>query len=222
MSVVDATVVAGALSAGIFSFFAPCAFPLLPGYVGYYVASVDSEVSLSGAVARGGAAGVGAAAVFGAIALVVATVGRTVLNQMRYLEPVVGIALIVLGVFLIVDRMPTWHVQLPGRRASVLGFGLFGAGYAIAAAGCFAPVFVAVLVEAMTLSFAGSLLTVGAFAAGMAGLLLASTVAIAIGHDIGAGSIPAYTDRIKPIAGVVIVAAGIYQLYEAAKLLGWL
>ena len=221
MSLLDVGAVAGAFSAGVFSFFAPCAFPLLPGYVGYYVASVDSEVSLSGAVARGGAAGIGAAAVFAAIAIVVATIGRTILNQIRYLEPVVGLALIALGLMLLVDRVPTLHFQLPGRRSSVLGFGLFGAGYAIAAAGCFAPVFVAVLIEALTLSFASSILTIGAFAGGMSGLLLASTVAIAIGHDVGTGTIPKYTDRIKPIAGVVVIAAGVYQLYEAATLLGW-
>jgi cytochrome c-type biogenesis protein len=222
MGVFDFSVVAAAFSAGVFSFFAPCAFPLLPGYVGYYVASVDSDVSLGGAVARGGAAGAGAAVVFAGIALVVVTIGRSVLNQLKYLEPMVGLLLIALGILLAIDRMPTLHVQLPGRRASVLGFGLFGAGYAIAAAGCFAPVFVAVLLEAMTLSAAGSAITIGAFAFGMAGLLLAATVAIAIGHDVGAGTIPRYTDRVKPVAGLVIVAAGLYQLHEAAILLGWL
>lgn len=222
MSLVDISIVAGALSAGVFTFFAPCAFPLLPGYVGYYVASVDSEVSLGGAVARGSAAGLGAGLVFAAIALVVVTVGRSVLSQLQYLEPLVGLSLIVLGLLLVFDRMPTLHVQLPGRRASVLGFGLFGMGYALAAAGCFAPVFVAVLLEAMTLSAAGSVITIAAFALGLAGLLLAATVAVAIGHDIGAGRIPRYTDRVKPIAGVVIVAAGLYQLYETALLLGWL
>jgi cytochrome c-type biogenesis protein len=220
MSVVDATAVAGAFAAGVVSFFAPCAFPLLPGYVGYYVASVDSEVTLSGAVARGGAAGLGAAAVFAGIATVVVFLGRTVLDGIRYLEPVVGLALIALGILLIVDRVPTLHVELPGRRASVWGFGLFGAGYAVAAAGCVAPFFVAVLLEAMTLSAVGSILAIGAFAAGMAGLLLAATVAVAIGHDVGAGSIPTYTERVKPIAGVVVVAAGGYQLFESIRLLG--
>lgn len=222
MSFVDLSIVAGAFSAGVFSFFAPCAFPLLPGYVGYYVASVDSEVSLGGAVARGGAAGLGSGLVFAGLALVVVTLGRSILSQLQYLEPLVGLSLVVLGVLLAVDRMPTFHVQLPGRRASVLGFGLFGAGYAIAAAGCFAPVFVAVMLEAMTLSAAGSVVTIAAFAFGLAGLLLAATVAVAIGHDVGAGTIPRYTDRIKPIAGVVIVAAGVYQLHESALLLGWL
>lgn len=222
MSLVDLSIVAGAFSAGVFSFFAPCAFPLLPGYVGYYVASVDEEVSLGGALSRGGAAGLGAAVVFAAIAVVVVTVGRSILTQLQYVEPLVGLLLVALGILLVIDRMPTLHVQLPGRRESVLGFGLFGAGYAIAAAGCFAPVFVAVLLEAMTLSAVGSAITIGAFAVGLGGLLLAATVAVAIGHDVGAGTIPRYTDRIKPIAGLVIIAAGIYQLYESALLLGWL
>lgn len=222
MSPVDVTVLGGAFSAGVVSFFAPCAFPLLPGYVGYYVSSVDSEVPFSGALARGGAAGLGAATVFAGIALVVATAGQTILNQIRYLEPMVGLALIGLGLLLVVDRVPTFHVPLPGRRTSVIGFGLFGAGYAVAAAGCYMWAFLAVIVQAMKLPLAGSVLTIAAFAAGVAGLLLAATVAIAIGHDVGAGTIPRYADRIKPIAGVVIVAAGIYQLYESAVLLGWL
>lgn len=222
MSVVDLSVVGLGFSAGVASFFAPCAFPLLPGYVGYYAATVDTDVSLGNAAARGGAAALGVLAVFGAFALVVATAGRSLLHQVQYVEPVIGIALIVLGASLAVDRMPTWHVQLPGRRASVLGFGVFGAGYALAASGCFAPVFVAVLLEAMTLSLAGSLLTVGAFAVGMAGLLFATTVAIAIGHDAGGSSLPAYADRIKPVAGAVVVVAGAYQLYESLALLGWI
>lgn len=222
MSLVDFSAVGLGFSAGIASFFAPCAFPLLPGYVGYYVATVDSDVTLSSAMARGGAAGIGVLSVFAAIALVVATAGRSLLNQVRYLEPFIGLALILLGLALVFDRMPTWHVQLPGRRASVLGFGVFGAGYAVAASGCFAPVFVAVLLEAMTLSLAGSFLTIAAFAGGMAGLLFATTVAIAIGHDLGGSSLPEYADRITPIAGVIVILAGVYQLYEALSILGWL
>lgn len=222
MSVGDLSAVGLGFSAGVASFFAPCAFPLLPGYVGYYAATVDTDVSLGSALARGGAAAVGVLTVFTAFALLVATAGRSLLHQVQYVEPLIGLALIVLGGTLVFDRMPTWHVQLPGRRASVLGFGVFGAGYAIAASGCFAPVFVAVLLEAMTLSMAGSLLTVGAFAFGMAGLLFAATVAIAVGHDLGGSSLPHYADRIKPVAGVVVVLAGVYQLYESFLLLGWL
>ena len=41
------TTLAGALafaaSAGLATFFAPCAFPLLPGYVGYYLHESDAD-----------------------------------------------------------------------------------------------------------------------------------------------------------------------------------
>ncbi|ESP89740.1 cytochrome C biogenesis protein transmembrane region/thiol-disulfide transporter [Candidatus Halobonum tyrrellensis G22] len=35
--------VAFAAGAGLTTFFAPCAFPLLPGYVGYYVHQSEDE-----------------------------------------------------------------------------------------------------------------------------------------------------------------------------------
>ncbi|MFB6114357.1 MAG: cytochrome c biogenesis CcdA family protein, partial [Halodesulfurarchaeum sp.] len=209
-------------SAGIASFFAPCAFPLLPGYVGYYTATVDTDVTLGSAVLRGGAAGVGALSIFAVFSIVVVTVGRELLHQVRFIEPLIGLVLVALGLSIVLDRMPTWHVQLPGRQSSVLGFAVFGAGYATAASGCFAPVFIAVLLEAMTLSLASGLLTVAAFGGGMAGLLFAFTVAIAIGHDLGGSALPQYADRIKPIAGAIIALAGAYQLYESLELLGWL
>ncbi|MFB6094860.1 MAG: cytochrome c biogenesis CcdA family protein [Halodesulfurarchaeum sp.] len=221
MGVLDVTAVAAAFSMGIASFFAPCAFPLLPGYVGYYVGSVEAEVPFRGAVARGVAAGIGALAVIGGVAVLVATAGRMLVTQLRYVEPIIGLALLVLGALMVLDRVPSWHVSLPGRRTSILGFGLFGAGYALAASGCFAPVFVAVILEALTLSVVGGFLAVLAFATGMAGLLIAATVAIAIGHDLGGSTLPRYAERITPIAGVVVMIAGAYQLVEAARLLGW-
>ncbi|MFC6769716.1 cytochrome C biogenesis protein, partial [Natrinema soli] len=54
---VDATGTASivfALSTGVATFFSPCAYPLLPGYVGFYVSQTDGErASLGGALSRG-------------------------------------------------------------------------------------------------------------------------------------------------------------------------
>jgi len=49
-----------ALTAGVATFFSPCAYPLLPGYVGFYVSRTDGDdASLGGATIRGIAAGSG-------------------------------------------------------------------------------------------------------------------------------------------------------------------
>ncbi|MFC4247526.1 cytochrome C biogenesis protein, partial [Natribaculum luteum] len=43
---VDASItptLAFAFTAGLATFFSPCAYPLLPGYVGFYVSQTDGE-----------------------------------------------------------------------------------------------------------------------------------------------------------------------------------
>lgn len=75
-------VVAFAVTSGVGTFFAPCAYPLLPGYVGYYLGEEDA--SLSGAVVRGAAAGVGALVALGAIAGIVVSVGQRLVANVVY------------------------------------------------------------------------------------------------------------------------------------------
>lgn len=59
------TTVSFALTAGIATFFSPCAYPLLPGYVGFYVnATDDDSASVTGAGVRGVAAALGVLATF--------------------------------------------------------------------------------------------------------------------------------------------------------------
>ena len=121
-------VVAFAVTSGVGTFFAPCAYPLLPGYVGYYLGEEDA--SLSGAVGRGVAAGVGALFALGAIAGVVVSVGQRLVANVVYLEPVIGLLLVVL------DLLPQSVVQpyFSGRQfdtlmllfAYILGPMLFG------------------------------------------------------------------------------------------------
>lgn len=97
----------------------------------------------------------------------------------------------------------------------MVGFVLFGALYAVAATACVVPVFLAVAVQSLTLSPAG---TVGVFAAyaGSFGLLMtAVTVATAVGYGVGAGRLAGYVDRATTLAGVLLVLAGVGQLYVA-------
>lgn len=208
-----------AFTGGVASFFAPCALPLLPGYVGYYVRQADSETPLGGAVIRGGAASIGIFAVFAVLGLVVVSGGRALINYLVFVEPIIGLILLGIGVAMLFGATPTLHVVLPERRTSVVGFLIFGASYAIAATGCMVGVFAAVVLKAMTASTLGSAFAVGGYAAGLSLPLAAATVVTAVGHDFGANSLPQYTDRIEQIAGVLILAAGLLQLYGSAELL---
>lgn len=201
--------------AGIATFVVPCSYPLLPGYVGFYIAQKDGEVSIGGALLRGVAAAAGVLVVIGTVGGLAALIGQARLSGVALLEPAVGIVFVLGGGFLLTGRTMPVTIPLPRRRASVLGFGVFGAGYALAAVACVAPVFVSLFARITTLPTEQALLAAGAYAATTATLLAAATITIGAGVDAWAdrtGIVSAYS---KPLAGALLVVAGIGQLWLA-------
>ena len=211
-----ATDLSFAVAAGVATFFSPCAYPLLPGYVGFYVNQTDAtEASIAGAGARGIAAAVGVLATFGMLAGATVRVGNATLANVTVFEVLIGGLLVVGGILVAAGRTPSVSVPLPKRRASVLGFGLFGAGYALAGAGCVAPVFLAVIARSIALPTGTAALVVLTYAGVVAALMAATTVATGVGLVSNAGRLTAYSGGLKRLAGVVMAVAGIGQLYLA-------
>ncbi|WP_254767850.1 cytochrome c biogenesis CcdA family protein [Salinilacihabitans rarus] len=205
-----------ALGTGVATFFSPCAYALLPGYVGYYVAATGEETPpLSGTLARGLAAAGGAMAVLGALSLASIVAGEALGRALPYIEYGVGVALIALGAWVLYGGSGAVHVLLPERRSTVAGFGVFGAMYALAATGCVLPLFLALAFRSMTMPPVEAALVLGTYAVGFGALTVAITVATAFGYALGAGRVAGYVDRVIRIAGAVLVAAGVGQLYVA-------
>lgn len=205
--------IALAAGAGVATFFSPCAYALLPGYVGYYVGTTEtSDAPLGGAVLRGLAGAVGVLVVFVALGALAAAVGETLQPIFPVLEVVVAGVLVVLGVALAAGIDLDVSVPLPARRASVLGFVGFGALYALAAAGCVAPLFLAVTFQSLTLSPVGTVAVFLAYAGVFSVLFVSTTVATAVGNDLAASTVAPYAASATRIAGVVVVAAGLGQL----------
>lgn len=236
--------VAFAFSAGAGTFFAPCAFPLLPGYVSYYLGrTTDSEPTADGGPGTGRLArtvatplgwvvsaetserlvraatvgvlvSVGVGLVYALLAGVTAVVGSRLLGNVTLLEPVVAAVLIAVGAATVAGyRVPTPTVRLPERRRSAAGFVGFGVLYAAAAAGCTGTVFVGIGVRALASGPAVAGATFAAYAAGMSSLMIAVTVASAVGRDSLLTRIGAHSDRIEQVMGVLLVVAGLAQLY---------
>jgi len=209
-----ATNVPFAVTMGVATFFSPCAYPLLPGYVGFYVNSVDAEsASVSGAGIRGIAAGIGVLATFAVLAGATVRVGQSTLSNITVFETLVGGLLIGFGLLVVLDWAPSLSVSLPKRRSSVFGFGLFGAGYALAGAGCVAPIFLAVVARAIALPTDAAILVLGVYAGVVAVLMAATTVATGVGLMSNAGRVMAHAGTLKRFAGAVMILAGIGQLY---------
>ena len=160
-------------------------------------------------------AGIGVLATFAVLAGATVRVGNATLSNITVFESLVGGLLIVFGLLVVTGRSPSISIPLPKRRASVFGFGLFGAGYALAGAGCVAPIFLAVVARALTLPAEISVLLVATYAGTVAVLMIATTIATGMGLLTNAGRLMTYSGRLKQLAGVVMILAGIGQLYLA-------
>jgi len=209
-----ATNVPFAVTAGVATFFSPCAYPLLPGYVGFYVNSVDADdASVAGAGIRGVAAAVGVLATFALLAGATVRVGQSTLSNITVFETLVGGLLVAFGLLVVAGRAPSLSLPLPKRRSSVFGFGLFGAGYALAGAGCVAPVFLGVVARAIALPGDAAVLVVSVYAGTVALLMAATTVATGVGLIGNANRVMTHAGALKRVAGAVMVVAGVGQLY---------
>ena len=209
-----ATNVPFAVVMGVATFFSPCAYPLLPGYVGFYVNSVDAEsASVSGAGIRGIAAALGVLVTFAVLAGATVRIGHSTLSNITVFETLVGGLLIGFGLLVVLDWAPSLSVSLPKRRSSVFGFGLFGAGYALAGAGCVAPIFLAVVARAIALPTDVAVLVLGVYAGVVAVLMAATTVVTGVGLMSNANRVMAHAGTLKRLAGAVMILAGAGQLY---------
>lgn len=213
----SATAQAGfAFGAGIATFFSPCVFALLPGYISYYVTAVDGESPpLAGATVRGLAATGGAFVTFGVLSILAVAAGETIEWAIPVVEPLIGVALVGLGLLVFWKGSFSLSVPLPERRTSVLGFGIFGAVYAIAATACVLPLFLSVAVLSFDLSVAGTVLVLGAYATSFGALMIAATIATAVGYDAVLGQVGSRAGVLTRVAAVVLVLAGIGQIYIA-------
>lgn len=208
-----------ALIAGVTTFFAPCAYPLLPGYVGYYLSQDDAD--LGGAVVRGGAATVGALAVLVLVGGALVSLGTRAVSNLAFLEPVVGIGLVVFGVALFVGRAPSIHLLLPEHRSSVPGFVFFGGVYAVAAAGCVLPVVFGVVSQALTLPTEQAVTVVVVYAASVSLPLLGVTLLSAVGSHALQG-VSGHVGTIQRVAALVMIVAGVAQFGLSLSYLGWI
>jgi len=217
-----------AATLGGFTFFAPCAFPLLPGYLAFYVGTSGDAPgeSVRQRLRRAATVGVLASAgffvVFWALGAVASLVGVGALADVSLLEPAVGALLVVLGVAMATGRTPRWTVRLPERRRSATGFFLFGVVYAVAAAGCTAPLFVGVVGASLSAGPGLAAATLLAYAAGMSAMMVAVTGLAAVGRTQVLQRLSGSTGRMEQVAGALLVLAGVTQVvYYLFWLGGW-
>jgi len=201
------TEVGFAAGAGLATFLAPCAFPLIPGYVGYYLSRSETPNVGQAAVATT----LGAAAMLGMILTVGTRAGTQLLRYIPQLEPLIGVLLMLAGGALL-GGVSVWRVGLGARPVRSRGFVLFGALYALAAAGCVAPILFGVIAGSVQLGLMRQLVVIAAYTAAMAVPLGVVTLIAAV-TEVSLQGLGALSVQVERLGGVVLIVAGAAQVY---------
>jgi cytochrome c biogenesis protein CcdA len=212
-----------AFTAGMLATVNPCGFAMLPAYLSYFLGTDSTTVttSMASRVARAIvvslAVSIGFLTVFSVIGAVVRAGADELINWAKYAAIVIGVLLAALGTALLCG----WHLPFStprldrgGRQRTLASMYVFGISYAIVSIGCTLPLFVSTVLGSFgSRSIVSGTLMVLAYGAGMALVLTALTVALALARG---GLLQAlrhamrYVDR---VAGVFLVVAGAYLVY---------
>ena len=212
-----------AIGAGLVTFVSPCGIAMLPAYVSYYIGREEQDKNVRedffNGLKNGSFVSLGLISIFMVIGAIIVYIGNFIKSYIPLFTIVVGFFLIIVGFFMLFNKkfslsLPL-HLQFKKRtNSNFLRFYTFGIGYGLAVMSCTLPVFLAIIISA---------LSTGNIIDGILVFLLYS-IAAAVGV-IGVSIITAMSKitlmkkftRIFPylriITSVVIIVVGSYIIY---------
>jgi cytochrome c-type biogenesis protein len=199
-------------STGFLALFSPCGFPMLPGYVGYYL---GARTSLKNAGVGGIACSLGLLTVFSIIGGVAALAGSVVNAYVWALELFAGILTIIMGVVLLMElKLPllTIPVKAPEQKGLV-GLFFYGIVYGLATISCSSPLFFSILFYAFAAGAVEAFVTFVIYALGMGVPLILITIAVSKTRHLLLKRIVELTPLIRRLGGLLLILIGAYLLY---------
>lgn len=219
-----------AFAAGLVAALNPCGFAMLPAYLLLVVRGQQSGEQSSGSralasIGRALAATIGMAlgflTVFGLFGVLTISAGSTVQRYLPYVTVLIGLVLIVLGVWLLLGRELTALTPRPfgARWAPTVRLGSsygYGVSYAIASLSCTVGPFLAVTAAGFRAGGGSVVGGVAIYLAYIAGLTLIVGV-LAVGAATASSALADRLRRALPfvnrISGVLLLVVGLYVGY---------
>ena len=213
-----------ALVAGGLAVVNPCGFPLLPAFLSFYLGAEERRLPRAPTRALQGLlvdalVTVGFLGFFALVGLPVSYGVGAIARAVPWAGLVTGAALALAGLLTLLGRhlrLPT-HLRVQPRRERRLGaMLLFGVGYGAASLGCTLPLFLTLV--GASLSGGGKLTTFLGYGAGMALVLMALSVLVALAREGAARAVRPLLPHMNRIAGLLLIASGGYLFYYWARL----
>jgi len=209
-----------AFIAGLVATVNPCGFAMLPAYLSFFIGSEGPGTApLSRALRIAGVMTLSFLIVFGAAGLLLTVGIQTVIGALPWLALVVGVGITGLGLFVLRGGVLT--LTLPGKgRVNRRSVFVFGSSYAVASLSCTLPIFLSLVVGSIaTASLAEAVLLFLAYGLGMALVISAITVGLALGQDRMVLWIRGASRWIPVVSGSILIASGVFVVWYWATVL---
>lgn len=249
-----------AVVSGFVVFFSPCAFPLLPGYMSYFLANKKkskaeafNEDAAKEALPPAIAASVGLIGILLLIGLIMIPFINIIGDFVPLLELIVGLLIAIMGIVMIKDYSlePVlaplrgfWYKVVgaitggggsgkltasaervmqkvagddfnfeQSKEEGMVGMFFYGVGYGSAAAGCVAPIVIALLIASTEVGPVQGLIAFLLFAATAGILMTGFTLMVAAAeHTSFINQMKNSTERIRIAGGAIMVIVGVYLM----------
>jgi cytochrome c biogenesis protein CcdA len=198
----------------------PCGFVLLPTYLMFFLGLEGTRpgtqrASVRHALLVSAALSAGFMAVFVTVGLISYNFTNWIQANAKYATVVIGAALVVLGVSMLFGYKLTFATpQIGGGRrdGSVRSMFVYGIAYAVASLGCTIGLFLPTLI-AVRRGFNDAVGNVVAYGLGMALLVTALTVSLAVANQGLLRVLRRGMQHVNTIAATFIVLSGLYLVY---------
>jgi cytochrome c biogenesis protein CcdA len=213
-----------ALVAGGLAVVNPCGFPLLPAFLSYYLGADERRLPpaptrLLQGLLVGALVTIGFLGLFALVGLPVSYGIGAIARAVPWIGLATGAALALAGLLALLGkhlRLPT-HLKVQPRRERRLGaMLLFGISYGAASLGCTLPLFLTLV--GASLGGGGRITTFLAYGAGMAVVLMALSVLVALAREGATRVVRPLLPHMDRIAGLLLLASGGYLFYYWARL----
>ena len=225
-----------ALVAGIATFFSPCSFPLLPGYLSFYYSAEQTDGGKR-ALYRGVLAASGVVTFTVILGVVIALMGQGIATSFSLSSPTpslftrvfrIGLGAVLMSLGAIQLSNVTFHNHLfdaltskfhSAARSGNRGLYLYGFGYNAAGIGCAAPIMAGLIVFALASGgFVNAFLAFLVYSLTMASLMLGVSLLVARSKTVLINNLKYSTPKIKKASSIILIAVGTFLIYATIDL----
>jgi cytochrome c-type biogenesis protein len=202
----------------------PCGFLLLPAFLSFYLGADERRLPpaptrvLQGLLV-GALVTVGFLGFFALVGLPVSYGVGAIARAVPWAGLATGAALALAGLLTLLGKQLRLPAQLrvqPRRERRLGAMLVFGVGYGAASLGCTLPLFLTLV--GASLSGGGKLTAFVAYGAGMAVVLMALSVLVALAREGAARAVRPLLPYMNRLAGLLLLASGGYLFYYWARL----